>query len=138
MNQATVTRPSRVRVLLVEDSPDILFVMSAELESLGYDVDVASDAAHGLEIISARRPDVIISDVNMPGISGLDFIQRLRQNPLLATIPAIALTGFSMDTEIKSILEQGFSAHLLKPVEPEELIAVIRDLTDPKRLTKAS
>jgi CheY-like chemotaxis protein len=112
--------------------------MSAELESMGYHVDVATDGWKALKLADANRPDVIISDVQMPGISGFELIREIRRKPELATIPAIAMTGFGLASDICALKAHGFNAHVIKPVEPDHLVELIHDLTEPKKLTRAS
>src|ERR1019366_5679262 len=85
-----------LRVLFIEDSKDVLNLMKMELEDLGFSVLVAADGESGLEIAKRHLPDVIISDIRMPGLDGYELIRRLRQIPSLATVPAIALTGLGM------------------------------------------
>ena len=131
-------RNHQPRILLIEDSEDILFLMSAELESMGYEVAAARDGEHGLELAQFNPPDLIVSDVQMPGIGGLGFIRRIRQIPRLARVPAVAVTGFSMDADVKRLLDYGFTAYLVKPVDPSDLASLIQELTEPKKLIRAS
>src|SRR4026208_2299553 len=67
-----------VQLLLVEDSDDILYIMKTELEWMGYVVDAATDGNAALDLAKAHRPDVIISDIQMPGIDGFEFLRRVR------------------------------------------------------------
>lgn len=124
------------RVLVVEDSADILFILKTELEWLGFVVDVARDGRSALELASKTRPDVIVSDVRMPGIDGIEFVKRIRTNPDLESIPAIALTGSTMTTHVQQALAAGFTIHLTKPVEIADLAAAIYKMTE-KKLQKA-
>jgi two-component system CheB/CheR fusion protein len=125
------------RILIVEDSDDILFILQMELEGAGYSVAAAHDAAAGLELARLMRPDVIVSDLKMPTVDGFEFIRRIRQIPGLADIPAIALTGFSSQKEIKNALAAGFTAHATKPMEISDLVKVIEQLTA-KRLKRVA
>ena len=125
------------RVLLVEDSTDMLFLLQTELEWMDYSVDVASDALTGLELARKNRPNVIISDLHMPGIDGYEFIRRVRQTQELTGIPAIALTGYSLDKEVNLALAAGFDAHLTKPVDGKTVSDMIARLLT-KCLKKAS
>ena len=127
-----------VRILFVEDSEDILFLMTSELQSMGYLVEVARDGETGLQVAEKYQPELIISDVQMPGISGLEFIHEIRNRPVLANIPAIALSGFCSQSHIDSVLTHGFTAHLVKPVTTDELVALIYRLTEPEKRTRAS
>lgn len=118
-----------LRILLIEDSRDVLFLMKMELETLGYSVLTAKDAETGLEIAKRELPDIIISDIRMPGMDGLEFIKRVRKIPELASTPSIALTGYDAEADIQEGLAAGFNAHLGKPVDPTELSELIRKLT---------
>ena len=125
------------RVLLVEDSADVLLVMQLELESMGYEVDAAPDADAGLTAARNVRPDIIISDLRMPGVDGFEFIKRIRALPALASVPAIALTGTTLDRDVQQALAFGFTAHVVKPVEITELAQKIEQLTSRRLKRKA-
>lgn len=117
-----------LRVLVVEDSRDILSLMKIELESLGYSVLTAVDGKTGIDMAIRSLPDAIISDIRMPGVDGYELIRRLRQVPELASVPAIALTGFGMKTDIERALEAGYNAHAVKPIDAAQLSRLIRSL----------
>jgi two-component system CheB/CheR fusion protein len=125
------------RVLLVEDSVDVLSVLQFELEGMGYQVDAVTNGHEALLVAQRMRPDVIVSDLGMPGMDGFAFIQRVRQTPRLESVPAIALTGASLDKEIQQALACGFTAHLTKPVEASELASSIEQLTARRLRRKA-
>jgi CheY-like chemotaxis protein len=125
------------RVLVVEDSSDVLFVLQLELESAGYAVDATTDAAIALNLAREHHPDVIVSDLRMPDIDGLEFIRRIRQIPQLAVVPAIVLTGAGMEKDIQQALACGFTAHLTKPVEAKTLLSRIEQLTARRLKRKA-
>jgi two-component system CheB/CheR fusion protein len=116
-------------VLLVEDSSDVLFFLQLELEYAGYQVHATTDAAIALSRARDARPDVIVSDLRMPDIDGLEFIRRIREIPELASVPAVVLTGAGMERDIQQALAAGFTAHLTKPVEARDLISKIEQLT---------
>jgi CheY-like chemotaxis protein len=126
------------RVLLVEDSADVLYVIQLELEWMGYEVHTATDADAALEIALRTHPDIIISDLGLPGIDGFELLRRIRQTPVLAGVPAIALTGAAMDTDIQQALSAGFVAHVTKPVEAADLGKRIEQLTARRLKRKAS
>jgi two-component system, chemotaxis family, CheB/CheR fusion protein len=125
------------RILLVEDSADILFVLQTELEWMGYTVAANRDAVAAIETARASRPDVIVSDLQMPIVDGYEFIRRIRAIPDLADVPAIALTGFSSSKEVQLALNSGFSACLTKPVDGKTLSDMIVRVSG-KRFKKAS
>jgi|SRR5215468_11717815 len=117
------------RVLLVEDSVDVLSVLQIELEGMGYQIDAVTNGHDALLAVQRNRPDIIVSDLRMPEMDGFDLIKRLRQSPRLGAVPAIALTGASMEKDIEQALAFGFTAHLTKPVEAGELVKKIEQLT---------
>ena len=117
-----------LKVLIIEDSRDALDLMRMELERYGYSVLAADDGATGLEIAQKEFPEVIISDIKMPGLDGYELIKKIRKIPRLAMIPAIALTGFGMAKDIEKAIDAGYNAHLCKPVEFDELAALIQKL----------
>ena len=118
-----------LRILFVEDSIDVLNLMRLEMEELGHVVLTETNATSGLEVAKRERPDVIVSDIKMLGIDGYEFIKQLRQIPELASVPAIALTGFGLKQDIERALAAGYTAHLCKPVEVEQLTALFYKLT---------
>jgi CheY-like chemotaxis protein len=91
----------------------------------------AASAAEGLEILKSQRPDVVISDIGMPGKDGYQLIREIRNLPasLGGKIPAIALTAFASSEDRTKAMIAGFQMHLSKPVEPHELVATIGTLT---------
>ncbi|HYR41874.1 MAG TPA: response regulator [Terriglobia bacterium] len=117
------------RVLLVEDSEDVLYLLQLQLEWMGYAIDTATNANTGLDVAQRVGPDVIVSDLRMPDVDGLEFIRRVRRIRSLASIPAIALTGASKELDIRQAIANGFTAHLTKPVEVSELSKLIDQLT---------
>jgi CheY-like chemotaxis protein len=117
------------RVLLVEDSEDVLYLLRMQLESMGYVVEAATNASVALEIATKVRPDVIVSDLRMPDIDGVEFIEQVRRVRRLKGVPAIALTGACMDSDVQRALASGFTAHLTKPVDASELSKIINQLT---------
>jgi CheY-like chemotaxis protein len=126
------------RVLLVEDSTDVSYVIQLELEWMGYEVHTAADAHAGLEVALRTHPDIIVSDLGLPGVDGFEFIRQVRQNADLASVPAIALTGAAMDKDIQRAIAAGFAAHVTKPVEAADLGKRIEQLTARRLKRKAS
>jgi CheY-like chemotaxis protein len=117
------------RVLLVEDSVDVLSYLKIGLEYEGYEVEAFLDAPTALQAITERPPDVIVSDLGMPVMDGFEFLQRVRNLPALVSVPAIALTGAATEQDVEQALAFGFAAHLRKPVDVGELGKRIRELT---------
>ena len=117
------------RILLVEDSEDVLYLLRLQLEWMGYVVEAAANATAALEAAIRVRPDVIVSDLRMPDIDGFEFIRQVRRHRDLVLVPAIALTGTCMDSDIRQAISSGFTTHLTKPVDASELSKKIEQLT---------
>jgi signal transduction histidine kinase/CheY-like chemotaxis protein len=119
-----------LRILVVDDHADTLEVMHLALESYGAAVETAGNAADALRVLAAWRPDVLLSDIGMPQEDGYSLIQKVRA---LApgdggSTPAVAITAFAKTQDRVRALAAGFQMHLAKPVEPDELIAVVTSL----------
>src|SRR3954462_1825978 len=111
-----------LRVLLVDGEPGIRALLKTTLESLDVELDEAQDAASAVFAISAHRPDAIVLDVNLPGMNGLTFCQRLKRDPHTSEIPVVLLTGQQLSAEA---IAAGADAFLQKPFSPLELLAVV-------------
>lgn len=119
------TRSHGERVLVVDDSQDTLTVLRAMLEAKGFIVETAESAEVALELARNSRPDVIISDIGMPGSDGFALLEQLRQQNEFQQLPVIALTGYASALDRSNALAAGFAEHLSKPVELPVLIAVL-------------
>jgi PAS domain S-box-containing protein len=120
----------RVRVLLVEDNDDTRGMLTAALRGGGAEVEAARSMEAALEALAAYRPDVVVSDIGMPGGDGYDLIRSIRRSgaePGVHT-PAIALTAFAAQGDIDRALAAGYDRHLAKPVEPALLVSTIAEL----------
>jgi signal transduction histidine kinase/ActR/RegA family two-component response regulator len=114
-----------VTVLLVEDSPDNRELVVRYLRKKGVTVLEAESASSAREILQRQRPDLILSDIGMPGENGIEFIKRFRSEWKGPFVPAIALTAYVRPEEIADALKAGFQAHVSKPVTPNSLISEI-------------
>jgi EAL domain-containing protein (putative c-di-GMP-specific phosphodiesterase class I) len=121
MTATTVSAPQGVRrVLIIDDEPAVLRVIGLLLERHGFSVASASNARDGLALLAQKGFDVVLSDIIMPELSGLDFLRELRQHDL--DVPVILMTaGATLDSALDAI-EYGAQQYLLKPVEPEALV----------------
>ena len=104
------------RILIVEDEPDIRFMMRVILESAGHEVTEARGGVAGLTSVKLAPPDLVITDVMMPTMSGLEFIERLRSDPNSAAIPILVVSG-------NSELPAAANARLRKPFLAQELLS---------------
>ncbi len=118
-------------VLVVDDDDDARELFCRALEVAGATVAEAHSAASAFEAFCAERPDVVISDLNMPGEGGCSLIRRIRKHPDGQQVAAIAITGFG-DEERDRALADGFQLFLLKPVTPSALRASVVALMSAK------
>lgn len=134
LKSTTATAPdlylSGVRVLLVDDEPDSLRIARFVLEKCGATVKMADSAEEGFQMLTSWLPDVLISDISMPEISGIDLIRRVRLLPASAggNTAAIALTALAGQNHNEETLAAGFQIHLCKPLEPAKLVITVVDL----------
>jgi len=117
-----------LRVLALDDDVDSVDILRRILIGRGAEVRVATSVADAMEVLRAFMPDVILSDVGMPGEDGYDFVRRLREDPILSGIPAVALTAFARVEDRTHALNAGFQAHIAKPMSAAEVVAVVRSL----------
>ena len=119
--------PIPYSILLIEDEDSMGQVTQLLLESCGYEVCVATDGAQGLRLVRALSPNMVICDVNMPGMGGLEVLRTLRQSETTRHIPVIFLSGFISEGQKKEALELGTSAFLCKPCSFELMKQVITE-----------
>jgi len=114
------------RVLVVEDNPVNLELVAALLESEGCGAISAESADTGLRLAAAERPDLILMDIQLPGMSGHDATRRLKADPATAGIPVVALTAHAMRGEEARAREAGFDAFLTKPIDTQAFRETLR------------
>ena len=112
----------QIRILLVDDYRDALEMWGVYLRALGYEVLTAADGLDAVTMSSEYLPDVIVLDLDLPGISGLEAARRIRSHPATARIPLIAATGVSNIHSLAEARRAGFDAVLIKPCEPSALL----------------
>jgi PAS domain S-box-containing protein len=124
-----------VRVLIVDDELDAREMLSSFLEQCGASVATAESAQMGLESLERDCPDVLVSDIGMPGEDGYSLIRKIRTHDIdnCQQVTAIALTAYARSEDRMKALEAGFNMHVPKPVEPAELALVVASFTTRKR-----
>jgi two-component system cell cycle response regulator DivK len=103
-------------VLVIEDNPQNMMFMRDLLEASGYNVLQAKDGMQGWDLAREHRPDLIVMDIQLPDVSGLEITRWLKDDAFLKSIPIIAVTAFAMDSDEERILEGGFDAYISKPI----------------------
>ena len=113
------------RVLIVEDNPANMTLAAFLLESAGHAVIRATDAEAGLLLARERQPDLILMDIQLPGMDGLEAIGLLKQNEATSAIPVIALTALAMKGDEQRIRAAGCDGYIAKPMRYQEFLATI-------------
>ncbi len=122
-----------IHVLAVDDEEDSLRLLQAALEQSGARVTTAASAAAAIELLRARVPDVLIADIGMPDMDGLQLIRAVRQMEApVRQVPAAALTAYARPQDRVTSLASGFQMHLVKPIDPVELVVAVAALA-PRR-----
>jgi len=117
-----------VRILIVDDNADARKMLSRVFIGCGAVTKEASSVAEALALTRSFQPQVLVSDIGMPGEDGIDLIRRLRTEYSESQLPSIAVTGFAGPEDRRRALQAGYQVHLSKPVEPRDLIAAIETL----------
>ena len=116
------------KILLVEDHPANIEMLRMGLEFLGYTVTVAEDGEEAVEMAASEPADLIVMDILLPKVSGLEAVSRIRSNPKTKSIPILAATALAMPGDMEKCLESGCDAYLAKPFTPKQLAAAIEKL----------
>lgn len=122
---AALTQPSGITVLIVEDNADSREMLCAMLRHAGLVCHDAADGLSALRLVEEVLPDVVILDVGLPGMDGLEVARRIRANPRYAGVRLIALTGYGQAGDRAATKQAGFDYHLVKPVQPSELLTLL-------------
>lgn len=113
------------RVLVVDDNADAAQMLAMLLETSGHEVEMAYDGPNALKAALAFRPDVVLLDIGLPGLSGFEVAQQIRQQPALKGIVLVALTGYGHEADQRRSQEAGFDYHLIKPVDFDKVQKIL-------------
>ncbi|HET7671843.1 MAG TPA: ATP-binding protein, partial [Burkholderiales bacterium] len=116
---------ARQRVLIVDDNVDAAETLQMVVSQMGHEVQAAHDGAAALAAARSGRPDVVLLDISMPGMDGLEVARALRREPGLRQVRVVALTGFGQQEDRRRSLDAGCDAHLVKPISPDDLRRVL-------------
>jgi CheY-like chemotaxis protein len=116
------------KILLIEDNPATIDVIEKELEFLGYESVIAEDGKEGVEKAISYLPDLIIMDISLPKMDGLEASTAIRKNPKTQTIPILAATARALPGDKEKCLQAGCDDYIAKPFTHRELGAAIKKL----------
>lgn len=115
------------KILIFEDEPKNMKLLHDLLQRFGYEVVEAFDGDEGLKLTKTSNPDLILMDIMMPKMNGLDATRILKADDLTKKIPVIALTAFAMNGDREQAIEAGCNGYLAKPVDVKELLKTINE-----------
>lgn len=125
MNLASITGK---HILIVDDYADALDIWSIYLQSIGYRVSTAADGLRGVSLAEDLLPDLMVLDLELPGLTGFEAATRLRAGTRTKDIPLIAVTGYSHARQLEMARQVGFDAVVVKPCDPDHLVQEIERL----------
>jgi two-component system, cell cycle response regulator DivK len=114
-------------VLIVEDNEKNLKLVRDILQVKGYATLEATTAEDGIRLVATRKPDLVLMDIQLPGMNGIDALRVLRNDPATAKIPVIAVTASVMQQDRKLITDAGFDAYVGKPINLKEFLEAVRN-----------
>ena len=119
------------RVLVVDDDPNVVEVITANLEAEGYEVETAGDGVEAWDRLVASLPDLVVLDWMLPGRGGLELLGDLRRHPLTHDLPVVLLSAKARDEEIWAGWQAGANYYLTKPFKIEQLLYYLEELATP-------
>ena len=125
------------RLLIVEDDPRLLRALTISLRRAGFEIATARDGDEAVVSLAAQIPDLVVSDVMMPGSDGLTLAKQIRADPRTDIIPIVFLTAKDTRADRVNGFRAGVDAYITKPFEPDELVAVITSILDRVQRTHA-
>jgi two-component system cell cycle response regulator DivK len=117
-------------ILIVEDNPKNLKLVRDTLQVKGYQTIETETGEEGVRLARERQPALILMDIQLPGISGIEALQRLRADPVTRSIPVVAVTASVMAQERQKVMAAGFDGFQGKPISVRELLETIRQILD--------
>ena len=121
------------RILVIEDNQTNLELMQYLLGAFGYNALCALSGEQGIQIATDQVPDLILCDIQLPGMNGHEVLKHLKKDPCLQMIPVIAVTAYAMVGDRDVLLESGFTGYLSKPINPETFIRDVEAFLSPEK-----
>ena len=120
------------KILIVEDNPQNMRLIEMTLRARNYTLLKATDGEEALDVAMRERPDLIIMDIQLPGMNGLEVTRKLRETPAFSHTPIIGVTAYAMKGDREKVIESGCDAYLSKPINTRELPEVIAEMLSPR------
>ncbi len=124
-------------ILVIDDTPDNLVVMQVVLKYHGAQVYTAESAEAGFEILKSVHPTVILMDIRMPKVNGIEMFKILKENPATSAIPVIAITAYAMDNDRDKFIEMGFDGYMPKPFDMFSFVSEVQQIVLKTRGTQS-
>lgn len=118
-------------ILLIEDNEENRYLATFLLEAHGYKVVHAESGPRGIELAAKVRPDLILLDIQLPGMDGHDVARVLKNDPVLKSIPIVAVTSYAMVGDREKVFATGAEGYIEKPINPETFVAEIERFLNP-------
>ena len=126
LRERCIPAPPGHTILVVDDEPNIRRLVEHHLTGAGYRVRTATNGAEALERFAEETPDLVLLDVLMPGVDGLQVLRSLKSEPDSARVPVLLLTARGTDDQIRHAWQEGTDLYLVKPFNPRELVTVVQ------------
>ena len=124
------------KALIVEDHPDLLEVLTLQLEKMGFAVVSANTGMEGVTKAVEEKPQLILMDIMMPGMDGREATHRIRSNQETKEIPILVITALTMESQLRECIKAGCNNYIVKPFTPEKLLKKIQTVLDPHKEIK--
>jgi DNA-binding response OmpR family regulator len=118
------------KILVVEDDPVILDLLTTNFELEGFEVARAVDGVEGLQMARMEHPNAVVADIMMPRMSGLELLEALKSDPETSTIPVVFVSAKAQADDIRAGIDAGADDYVTKPFDPGDLVELITKLTD--------
>ncbi len=116
----------KTKVLVIEDNEQNLYLVTFIMEKNGYQVIQARNGIEGIEKAVHEKPDLVILDIQLPGMDGYEVARRLKENPEIRHIPIIAVTSYAMTGDREKILDAGCNGYIEKPINPDRFLDEVK------------
>ncbi|AFY67673.1 response regulator transcription factor [Geitlerinema sp. PCC 7407] len=126
------------QLLLVDDEPGLREAVQAYLEDSGFQVQTASNAKDGWDMLQRSQPDLVITDIMMPQVDGYEFLKQMREDVRFKALPVVFLTARGMTGDRIQGYQAGCDAYLSKPFDPDELVAIVENLLERRATATAA